>query len=327
MKKTLVIATLLLAILSIAPSYAAVTVTLWKPTDQGYASTNVQIRAYASPTPGYTISGWIAYFNGVEEVSGGASQWFGATATVPAGTYQVVVRAWDTSGAYGSQTANITVVSGSTYFDIQAMNSGWGYCNDPSCSGGSGSGQCSYTQGIGNPSLASDSIEFFANGPNSDALFWNKLGANDGVHNFVWDWWFYVDSSIANEQCVESDIFQFVNGYDYMMGFQADFNSSTWDVWNEATGQWVHTGIGVSKFTSGTWHHMTLYGQTNTSSGSYDYVMFILDGQKHSLSGYAYSPKLHSGWADEVGVQYQLDPNSGGGNCYEWSDLSDLTVW
>lgn len=306
----------------------AMSVTLWKPTDQGYASTNVQIRAYAAPDPGHTITGWIAYFNSKEGPTGGASQWFGATATESPGTYQVVVRAWETGGAFASQTVNITVeANAADYSDIQALTTGWGFCNAPSCSGGSGSGEDSFTQGIVNPSLASDSIEFFANGPNSDALFWNKLGPNDGVHNFVWDWWFYVDSSIANEQAIESDIFQFVGGWDYMMGFQADFNSGTWDVWNEATGHWVNTPVAVSKFAPNTWHHMTLYAQTNTSAQTYNYVKFIFDGQEHSLTQYTYSPLLHPGWSDEVGVQYQLDPNGGGGNCFEWSDLSDLTVW
>ena len=33
------------------------------------------------------------------------------------------------------------------------------------------------------------------------------------------------------------------------------------------------------------------------------------------------------GWADNMGVQYQLDVKASGGGYHEWVDKSTLTVW
>ena len=68
---------------------------------------------------------------------------------------------------------------------------------------------------------------------------------------FLWDFYFYVDSNAnASAQALEFDSFQFVNGYNYMMGTECVYPSQLWDTWNESTGHWIHSKHPLPAFRS-----------------------------------------------------------------------------
>ena len=85
------------------------TVTMSAPTNDESVGSPVNIVASATPTPGHTVSGWWIYLDGVEVYNGGPVDSINHKVSLTSGTHTVVARAWDTSGAYGDQTATVTV--------------------------------------------------------------------------------------------------------------------------------------------------------------------------------------------------------------------------
>jgi Bacterial Ig domain len=71
-------------------------------------SSPVQIEASAYPTPGHSVTGWWIYVDSVGAYNAGSVSWINPKIKMSTGTHTVVVRAWDTSGAYGDQTFTVT---------------------------------------------------------------------------------------------------------------------------------------------------------------------------------------------------------------------------
>ncbi|HEV3510175.1 MAG TPA: alkaline phosphatase family protein [Candidatus Sulfotelmatobacter sp.] len=87
------------------------TVSVSTPASNATVGSPVNVLASASPTAGQTITGWCVYVDGAEKYSGGATDTISPSIAMSQGTHSVLVRAWDSSGAYGSQTENVTVSS------------------------------------------------------------------------------------------------------------------------------------------------------------------------------------------------------------------------
>ena len=176
------------------------------------------------------------------------------------------------------------------------------------------------------PSRSGSSTQFFNSGVWANALWWQKFGANNSKHNFLWDFWIYLDSaSQTSGQALEFDAFQFVGGYNYMIGSQCNYGSGTWDTWNEATGHWIHTSISCPKFSPNTWHHIQWYVTTDTSAHKYTYHTLVVDGNSHTVNQTYSAKNLH--WSDNIGVQWQLDVNASGRGYNEWVDSASLAIW
>ena len=127
---------------------------------------------------------------------------------------------------------------------------GWGSCNSPSCAGGSGLGIYWMAQNQSQPSLSGASTEIFNSGVNANALWWMKLGPQDGISNLLWDFWVQLDNNASQAaQALEYDSFQFIGGHNYMIGSQCDVAAGVWDIWDELHGHWIHTAIPCHGFT------------------------------------------------------------------------------
>ena len=321
-----------------AASFASVVVSVSSP--QSYSTDASPVPFVASATSAYPITGWHIYVD--------SNNAFGATNTasintavaMAQGTHQVVIRAWDSSGAYGSISEQITVQgaaaapasalptppSWAQVFSNLDSSSGWGSCDSSSCAGGSGTGNYWMAQFQTSPSLDGSSAEFYNAGAWANALWWKKLGANDGISNLLWDFYFQVDSaSLTAAQALEFDSFQFVGGYDYMIGSQCDYAVAQWDVWNASSGHWIQTGIPCPKFSPGVWHHIQWFVQRVPNTHNYHYATLVVDGQPHAVN-ITYAAN-YNGWGDNLGVQYQLDVNGSGVGYHEWVDKTTLTVW
>ncbi len=215
---------------------------------------------------------------------------------------------------------------GALVFSQINQMSGWQACHDPGCAGGSGLGTYWMAQFQSQPSLSGASTEIFNSGVWADALWWKKLGGHDGVSNLLWDFYVQVDSNTASAaQALEYDAFQFVAGYNYMIGSQCNIAAGLWDIWDEYNGHWIHTAIACHGFTANTWHHIQWYVQTNHSNRTYHYVTLVVDGVPHTVNQ-TYSAK-YLNWGSNLGVQYQLDVNASGQGYHEWFDNSKLTIW
>lgn len=321
---------------------ASVTVKLGSPGSGSSVGSPFTIQASASS--GYAITGWHAYLDGNSLYSTGSTGSISASVSAATGTHTLVVRAWDSSGAYGDQTVTISVSGGSApppspgpglptppsgakvFTNIDQMSSGWIGCGDPGCAGGSGSG--SYWQGFWqtSPSMDGASMQFFRDGVWANALWYKKLGANNGSTHFLWDFYVRVDNASVNyAQATEFDAFQFVGGYNYMMGTQCDYGRGVWDIWNGTAGRWDPTSVPCPKWTPNVWHHVQWYMTNNHSNHSFTFVTLVVDGKAYSVNQVRYAKYL--AWGDNVGVQYQLDVNKTGAGYHMWIDKSTYTIW
>jgi hypothetical protein len=212
------------------------------------------------------------------------------------------------------------------YSNIEQMTSGWASCHTAACAGGSGEGTFwqAFNQTL--PSLSGSSMEIFQDGSWSNALWYHKMGADDSATNFLWDFYVQLDSASLNAaQALEYDAFQFVGGYNYMIGTECNYAVGVWDTWNEATGRWLHTTVPCKKFAAGTWHHIQWYMTTNHSNHTYTYRTLAVDGVMYTLN--QTQPAKYLAWADNAGVQWQLDVNASGTGYHEWVDNATFTMW
>ena len=79
------------------------------PSNYANVASPVNLRASAVPTAGHTISGWWIYADGAGVFSAGAGSAINASLYLKAGTHNLLVRAWDTSGAYDDQTLSVQI--------------------------------------------------------------------------------------------------------------------------------------------------------------------------------------------------------------------------
>ena len=108
MKHALCLATLVVS-LSLSAA-ASVNVIVTAPINN--SQVNSPFNVVANATSSYSIVGWHIYLDGNDVYSGGQTNSINAPITAGVGTHQLVTRAWDSTGAYGSVYEEITVTSG-----------------------------------------------------------------------------------------------------------------------------------------------------------------------------------------------------------------------
>jgi hypothetical protein len=96
--------TVSITVAALKPAVSIVT-----PANHANIGSPVNIVASASPTVGQTITGWWIYVDGVGSYNAGPVNSINANVAMALGTHTVVVRAWDTSSAFGDQTLSLTV--------------------------------------------------------------------------------------------------------------------------------------------------------------------------------------------------------------------------
>lgn len=215
-----------------------------------------------------------------------------------------------------------------TAVDSGAGKPGWGSCTGTACAGGVNQATAYSTSLVGWPSRDGQSRQFYiyAQSPYSNALWYYKLGLSNAATRFKFDFRFYIDQNAAtNAQAYEFDTFQNYNNQRYTFGMQCNLASQTWDVWNGATGAWVHTQLACNGFTPNRWHHLTLkYHRTLDLQMHYDSL--TLDGVSVWIGYTQPSYALPPGWVNNLGVQFQLDTGAKGGQATMWVDNVSLST-
>jgi hypothetical protein len=79
------------------------------PVNGSMMGSPVPVQASASPSSGHSITGWVVYVDTKNVYSAGPVTSINANIAMSSGNHTVMARAWDTSGTYGDQTANISV--------------------------------------------------------------------------------------------------------------------------------------------------------------------------------------------------------------------------
>ncbi len=212
------------------------------------------------------------------------------------------------------------------FYQLQQM-SGWGSCDDHTCSGGITTGQCWIERYQKYPSITGASAEIYAYGSaqiggqtyGEDGLFYKKLAPNDfdvrynGVTSLTMYYYMKVDSNAHNNaQALEFDMFQFyfINGgsgqtcggnnqcWRYMMGTQCDTANklgggyASWDLWDSLNGTWNNgkTSLDCTGLLDGNWHKIVLYGTIDHTAKTYTFKTLTVDGTTYTIANFVTTP-------------------------------------
>jgi hypothetical protein len=327
----------------LATSSSGVRVTVQSPISGATASSPVQFAATAASP--HSITGFVVYANNQNVYQTNGSS-LNANVALSTGTYSVYIRAWDSTGTYGTSPPFSITVAVSTlptppptavvYASIDDSTSGWGSCGTASCAGGaSDASSWPMYQFQTTPSLDGASTELVLTGPPyADALHWYKLPPQNWATNYLWDSWTYLDDASLSAQAIEFDVFTVVpiGGVNrkFMFGSQCNYASGVWDGWAENTsggGTWVPTNIPCTKFSPNTWHHVVWYfTRVGTNLDQLKYVSLTVDGATYSVN-IPLQPSQATSWNQVLGVQYQQDLGPSGTPFHQWIDEVKLTIW
>ena len=257
------------------------------------------------------------------------------------------------AGLVSAIPLKITVMSQSqtTISGIQNM-SGWQSCSAVFPAGSQRAGQLcaagngnvpdsSMTENVSSPSMDGKAAQFSMSAPGgspnqnygySNYLYFNPITGGNGVSNFVYDLYFYIDNPTA-PQALEFDVNQ---GYDdtsgagspqrWTWGSECNFKGETppqWDIWDDANGVWKPTGFPCGPFQANTWNHLTWTLQRQDGQVFYDTL---------TVNGTAYPVKTtynnQSGWTlEEIDVAFQMDLDFNADPYNVWLDQVNLTAF
>jgi len=250
------------------------------------------------------------------------------------GTYNVVVQEWDNCGWSATAPLALTVSGSSSsgtgkVFSNLQKSGGWtgyallppafGICSD--CSPSGSRVKWSWTQNVSSPSMDGISTKSSYNGGTTQwaDILWNNHLIGDfsshglpdfsktlvpSLHNFTYDIYFWV-GNINDSQALEFDINQFVGGKSYIWGHECRIaGGHEWDTWNNASEQWVKSGVACNPV-SNSWNHLTINVQ-RTSDNHLLFKTITLNGKTATLN--RYDTPTSRNWYG-VTVNYQIDSN------------------
>jgi hypothetical protein len=262
--------------------------------------------------------------------------------TMSAGSHSVVVQAWDSTGAVFKSALSLSV-SGSAPAptptptgilpappstavikgNIDQMT-GWESCTV--CAGANATGPVATYSMVENqtsPSFDGASAKFSISGttPYSDALWWKQLGAADAATHLKYDVDFYITNP-GVAQALEFDNNQSNGVHKFIYGTQCNIKGGHWDVWGNAAGNWISTGIACSAPTAFVWHHLTWEFQRTTTNVIF--VGFTYDGVTHYVNR---SYPARASGVHEMNVAFQMDGDFAMHAYSTWLDKVTLTYW
>lgn len=330
----LIITTLALA----TASYAGVTVS--SPATGSTSGSPVHF--VASATSAHPVTAMRIYIDNVSVFLGSASS-LNTSLAVTAGKHNVVIQAWDSIGTVLKAPAIALTVTGTTSApppppptglpappanaaaksNIEQMPS-WDSCTV--CAGAGAAGPVatySMVENQASPSLDGNAAMFSISGktPYSDALWWKQLGAVDTATHLKYDVDFYITNP-GVAQALEFDNNQSNGAHKFIFGTQCNIKAGHWDVWGNAAGNWISTGVACSAPTAFTWHHLTWEFQRTATSVVY--IGFTYDGVTHYVN--RTYPARGSG-VHELNVAFQMDGDSAMHAYSTWLDRVTLTYW
>lgn len=329
---------------SVSVSQPAAGVTISSPANGSTVGSPVHVVAEASSS--HPITFMRVYVDNVS-VLGIASSKIDSSIAMKAGEHNVVVQSWDSAGTVERAAVSISVGTSSptptptptpapglpappasavTKSNIDQMT-GWQSC--AACAGTGGSGPVSpisMVENIASPSLDGRAAKFSIKpaAPYSDALWWKQLGAVNTATSLRYDLDFYLTTPQA-AQALEFDANQANGKMRWIYGTQCNIKAAGgghWDVWGNANGNWLSTGIACSAPTAFKWHHLTW--EFKRTATTLTFIGFTYDGVTH------YVNKTYTGRAsgtNELNVAFQMDAGKLMQAYSTWVDKITLTYW
>ena len=183
--KTFLLVGLILITVSCAASQQQVTVQVAAPISNSSIASPIQIKASADSS--HPIVAWKIYLDNSNVFSAGSAKAISTSLSAKAGAHRIVVRAWDSTGAYGDQTLQATVAASASLAPPDSTQ--------PSTSGGATTTLAAETS---NNTSASSSFPGWSNG-NMKAGNVSKVnihnllysGSTTKVYAHLMIWWGY----------------------------------------------------------------------------------------------------------------------------------------
>ena len=305
------------AVLLAANAHAQVTVT--SPSEGSTLGSPFHVTA--SATSSHPITAMRIYLDNVSVYLVKAAQ-LNTYVSASAGTHNLVVQAWDSTGAVFKRPVTITVgaaptpsptPTNTTVLKQVQQWTGWQTCGACGNTGGGGAlATYSMTRGISFPTLSGSSAEFKIGGthPYADAYWYYRHDAQSKPFKSLrYEFDLYVPSGYQNApQAIEFECQERLNGYIYNFAWQALYPGNQWRVFNYTLKRWESSGIPLTRFASGKWHHIVAEFHNDAATHITYHDALTIDGIRHALSIKHTATRTTAG--NEFTNGFQLDLNS-----------------
>ena len=116
------------------------------------------------------------------------------------------------------------------------------------------------TRGIGSPSEDGSSTQFSiaATVPFTNGYFYQQhTPVTNQITALSYEFDIYIPAGMENlPQAIEFECQQILNGWVYNFSWQALYPGNQWRIFDYGLKRWDATGIALTRFTPGTWHHI-----------------------------------------------------------------------
>ncbi|HKW65768.1 MAG TPA: hypothetical protein VJP04_00680 [Terriglobales bacterium] len=335
-------------LLAVSPSLATVSV---YAKASGSASP-ISISGTASSN--YAITGWTIYVDSnLVFRQNTSSRSITQSVSMGSGTHNVVVKAWDTSGANGSASLSVTTgnysssgastttsggliptpPSGAKYLSNIDQMSGWIKCS--ACANSGTASSYWFKQWVGSPSVDGSSMQTYIRGSYgnwADDLFVRKFGDQSWARNIEFSMNFLWNAPKTKQsngayvvQAIEFDARMLIGDFKYLFGTQCNYGHGTWDIWSNTGRYWQHTSIPCQKWGPNSWHKVTWYFTIDNNHKYLHYAALRVDGRDYKVDKWMSAGAVP--YNNEFLIQFEQDTDQAGDPWYLWADKIQVALW
>jgi len=190
----------------------------------------------------------------------------------------------------------------------------WLTCGACGNNGGTGAiAAYSDTLGIGTQSEDGSSTQFSiaATVPFTNAYFYQPhTPVATQINALSYEFDIYIPSGMENlPQAIEFECQQVLNGWVYNFSWQALYPGNQWRIFDYGLKQWDATGIALTRFTPGTWHHIVADYHNDTVNHLVLHDALTIDGVRIPV-GITHNAFFSGAVNNQFTNAVQLDSNS-----------------
>jgi hypothetical protein len=323
---------------------AAAGVTVTSPINNSNVGTSVPYSASATTSCPAGVASMGIYVDGTLAFQSNGST-LQTQLSMPAGSRNTTVEAWDNCGGTQSTAVSVNVQAGNKLANLQSVGNWnqWGelapkydICDAP-CSGAV---NWSMYQHQSANSLSGDSTQFNIGGgtPYSDVLWSNKLIGQGStlnlrdedkkilpsVKHLIYDTDIFM-GNFAVAQDLEFDVNLFMSGVGMEWGMECNhLDGNVWDIWNNIDAHWVHTTIPCA-INDQQWNHVHFEVQRE-SNNDLTYLSITVNGVTSPINVTVAPFAVSKHWYGMT-VNYQMDGNSKQAPYMTMIDNMSVTYW
>jgi hypothetical protein len=190
----------------------------------------------------------------------------------------------------------------------------WLTCGNCGNDGGTGATAAYFdTLGIAAPSEDGSSTQFTiaATVPYTNGYFYQKhTPVASQINALTYEFDLYIPAGSENlPQGIEFECQQILNGWVYNFSWQALYPGNQWRIFDYGLKRWDATGISLTRFTPGTWHHIVAEYHNDTAAHTVLHDALTVDGVRTPVNithNAFFSGAVNNQFTNAV----QLDSNS-----------------